>query len=64
MRGSGVSAATKRRRQAQCRSAKLDGSRGRGGMADALDLGSSEETRGGSSPPAHTFLAGQWNSVA
>ena len=25
-------------------------------MADALDLGSSEETRGGSSPPAHTQL--------
>jgi hypothetical protein len=44
----------KRRRQAGCRSAKLGGSRGRGGMADALDLGSSEETRGGSSPPAHT----------
>ncbi len=44
-----------RRRQTQCRSAKLGGSRGRGGMADALDLGSSEETRGGSSPPAHTL---------
>ena len=28
-------------------------------LADALDLGSSDENRGGSSPPARTSAAGQ-----
>ena len=29
-------------------------------LADALDLGSSGETRGGSSPPSRTFQGGLW----
>lgn len=36
----------------------------RGGMADATDLGSVEETRGGSNPPVGTIWAPKWGHSA